>query len=112
MVDEFENEFPNTASNISDRVRASVAELCGAIDDLVEGDANEDEAPEGAEAPSLREQLLDSWQGKSYYERLQMAVCIELDRGALARPDPLGVGCNREAERLRIFVETWWMSRS
>jgi hypothetical protein len=75
MVDEFQNEQQEQEKNVrevGDRVRESVAELCGALDELIE---EEDAISNGrASAPSLREQLVDSWQGKSYYERLQNVV--------------------------------------
>jgi len=70
MVDEFENELP---TSVGERVRASVAELCGALDDLIDDD-DDDTSPSQNQNPSLREQLVDSWQGKSYYERLEGMV--------------------------------------
>lgn len=76
MVDEFQNEPQQQhRNNVGDRVRESVAELCGALDELIE---EEDAISNGRgirdSGPSLREQLVDSWQGKSYYERLQNVV--------------------------------------
>ncbi len=75
MVDEFENDLPNNDS-VGERVRASVAELCGALDDLI--DDNDATSPSQNQNqnqnPSLREQLIHSWQGKSYYERLEGMV--------------------------------------
>jgi hypothetical protein len=76
MVDEFQNEPQQQhRNNVGDRVRESVAELCGALDELIE---EEDAISNGRgirdSVPSLREQLINSWQGKSYYERLQNVV--------------------------------------
>ena len=81
MVDEFQNERPDV---VGDRVRESVAELCGVLDELIE---EEDATSNGRTGgPSLREQLVDSWQGKSYYERLQNIVDADV------RVDDLGLG--------------------
>ena len=78
MVDEFQNERPDV---VGDRVRESVAELCGVLDELIE---EEDATSNGRTGgPSLREQLVDSWQGKSYYERLQNIVDADVRVGDL-----------------------------
>jgi hypothetical protein len=73
MVDEFENDLPNNDS-VGERVRASVAELCGALDDLIDDNDATSPSQNQNHNPSLREQLIDSWQGKSYYERLEGMV--------------------------------------
>ena len=87
MVDEFQNEQQEQETNVrevGDRVRESVAELCGALDELIE---EEDAISNGrASVPSLREQLVDSWQGKSYYERLQNVVDADAVRTSLFFP--------------------------
>lgn len=73
MVDEFENDLPNNDS-VGERVRASVAELCGALDDLIDDNDATSPSQNQNQNPSLREQLIHSWQGKSYYERLEGMV--------------------------------------
>lgn len=74
MVDEFNDEQQVEKDDVARHVQEITDDLCSQLDILID----ENELDGRVNEQSLREKLLESWEGKSYYDRLlQMAGSSE-----------------------------------
>lgn len=82
MVDEFNDEQQMENDDVARHVREITDGLCSQLDILID----ENELDGKVNEQSLRDKLLESWEGKSYYDRLlQMAGSSETTSTLIAK---------------------------